>query len=174
MFSSRSGLISRAPKNEDVKRLYSFQTGFTKRLVVEVYSEETMEKRILRNVGAWIKPVGRVGMLVEGAGVVWDNVGRGWTFLIASINKQGFTVKANVFPVSWTPFVTALQLIETLEWELWLVGGGGVGLMWPWLTRRMHCSARKTWKASAFQRGLSGGSASAGQLSSLLVSGNHM
>lgn len=40
---------------------------------------------------------------------------RDLTLLISSINNQSFHVKANVFPVSWTLFVTALQLIETLE-----------------------------------------------------------
>lgn len=40
------------------------------------------------------------------------------------------------------------------------------GLMWPWLTRCMHCSPRKTQKARDIQRGLSLASVSAGQLSS--------
>lgn len=46
------------------------------------------------------------------------------TLLITSINNRGFPVKANVFPVSRTPFVTALQLIETLEsWERGVLRG---------------------------------------------------
>lgn len=93
----------------------------------------------------------------RGRGVVaWNNLE--WDLpLITSINNQGFHVKANVFPVSWTPFVTALQLIETLE-----RGGNAPGLKWPWLRRHMHSSPQKTRKAQAFQRQLSLASESAG------------
>lgn len=71
-----------------------------------------------------------------GGTVVWNNLERDWTFLITSINNRGFTVKANVFPVSRTPFVTALQLIETLEWEWGECFGGLCGLGW-----RVACTA---------------------------------
>lgn len=54
--------------------------------------------------------------------VVENDLERVLTLLITSINNQIFPVKVGVVPVSWTPFVTALQLIET--WEL----GGGATL----------------------------------------------
>lgn len=53
-----------------------------------------------------------------------------------------------MFPVSRTPFVTALRLIETLE--------GGGGRLWGSCgLGRMHCSPHKTRKAPAIQRELS-------------------